>query len=210
MATADSCGSEAETVGDRLWIWTHAAGAHNEDFTPQHGGYRIPGRSRMTPVEGAVYLGVPNLMFIRYFDEPPLPLDPYAVSFRPMKRVVMPLVDAGGRSAPELREHVLELPRRYPNIVGFIMDDFFGKGGAPSLPIEELERLRSRLVIDGRRLDLYVVLYATQVHLPVAEALSYCDKITFWTWQSEDLAALEENFARMEQIAPGKGRLLGC
>jgi len=200
----------AGTIGDKLWIWTHSAGAHNNDFTTRHAGYRIPGHSRMTPVEGAAYLGVWNLMFIRFFDEPPPPLDPYAISFRPMKRVVMPLVDAGGLSVPEVREHVLELPRRFPNIVGFVMDDFFGKGGAPSLPTSELEALRKRLVIDGRKMDLYVVLYSTQVDWPVAEALDYCDKITFWTWQSEDLAQLEERFARMEEIAPGKGRLLGC
>ncbi len=210
MTSSKSSGSRASTVGDKLWIWTHSPGAHNNDFTTRHAGYRIPGRSRMTPVEGAVYLGVPNLMFVRFFDDPAPPLDPYAISFRPMKRVVMPLVDAGGLSQPEVREHVLELPRRYPNIVGFIMDDFFGKGGAPSLPPAELEKIRKRLVIDGRRMDLYVVLYSTQVDWPVGEALNYCDKITFWTWQSEDLAHLEERFARMEQIAPGKGRLLGC
>jgi hypothetical protein len=208
MAQAPS--SAASTVGDKLWIWTHAAGAHDTGFTTRHEGYRIPGKSRMTPVEGAVYLDIHNLMFIRYFDVPEPPLDPYMISFRPMKKVVVPLVDAGGLTQPEVREHVLDLPRRYPNIVGFVMDDFFSKAGGPVLPPADIAKLRERLVIDGRRMDLYVVLYAAQLEWPVAEALSHCDKVTFWTWQSEDLERLEENFARVEELSPGKGRLLGC
>ena len=49
--------SIASTLGDRLWIWTHAEGSYKLK-------YGLPRTSRMTPVEGAVYLGVPNLLFI--------------------------------------------------------------------------------------------------------------------------------------------------
>src|SRR5512136_371143 len=78
---------EGQTLRDRFWIWTHAEGAYKLE-------YGLPRTSRMTPVEGAVYLGVHNLLFIRYGDEPPMPFDDYAISFRPMKRVVWSITGA--------------------------------------------------------------------------------------------------------------------
>ena len=79
-----------------------------------------------------------------------------------------------------------------------------------TLSPEELKDLRKRLVIGERRRDLYVVLYEHQLGLPVGEHLEFCDKITFWTWRCEGLEKLEENFARLEELAPDHGKLLGC
>lgn len=194
---------EAQTLRDRLWIWTHAEGVYKLD-------YGLPRTSRMTPVEGAVYLGVHNLLFIRYMGSPELPFDQYAIAFRPMKRVVWSLVGAGGQSNEKERDHVLDLAGRFPNIVGFIMDDFFRQDGTGSLSIEQLKDLRSRLVIDGKRRDLYVVLYQHQLDMPVRAHLEFCDKITFWTWVAKDLAGLESSFDRLEALAPRHAKLLGC
>jgi hypothetical protein len=192
-----------QTVRDRLWIFTCVAGADNE-------GWGLPRPSRMTPAEGALYLGVPNLLLIRWKGKPAIPFDPYAISFRPMKRVVWSLVGSGGKTEAEARKHALELPARFPNVVGFIMDDFFKPDGSGQLSVDELKALRDQLTIAGRKRDLYVVLYEHQFGLPVAESLEFCDKITFWTWRSEKLDQLEANFERLERLAPNHGKLLGC
>ena len=191
------------SVLDRLWIWTHAEGSYQRD-------YGLPRTSRMTPVEGAIYLGMHNLLFIRYSGKPDMPFDQYAIAFRPMKRVVWSLVGAGGQSNDEERNHVLSLAGRFPNIVGFIMDDFFHKDGTGSLSVEQLKALRGRLVINVKRRDLYVVLYQHQLDMPVSGHLEFCDKITFWTWEAKDLAKLELSFDRLEKLAPKHGKLLGC
>jgi hypothetical protein len=196
-------GAETAILRDHLWIWTHAEGAYKQEWG-------LPRTSRMTPVEGAVYLDVPNLLFIRYGDNPPMPFDQYAIAFRPMKRVVWSLVGAGGQSHDEETKHVLDLARRFPNIVGFVMDDFFRKNGSGSLSVEQLKDLRSRLLIDGKRHDLYVVLYQHQLDMPVTGHLEFCDKITFWTWQAKDLARLESAFSRLEKLTPKHGKVLGC
>ena len=196
-------GENGQTVRDKLWIFACVAGADNE-------GWNLPGPSRMTPAEGAYYLGVPNLMMIRWNDKPPIPFDQYAVALRPLKRVVWSLVGSGGKTAEEGRKHALALPARFPNVVGFIMDDFFHRDGSGRLPPEELKNLRAQLTIGGRKRDLYVVLYSRQLELPVDEHLKYCDKITLWTWRSEELDNLEENFRRLESLAPNHGKLLGC
>jgi hypothetical protein len=192
-----------QTVRNRLWIWTHAPGAHNK-------GYNLPRPSRMTPAEGAFYLDVPNLLMIRYQSDPAMPFDPYAISFRPLKRVVWSLTGASGETSEEERNHVLDLARRFPNVVGFVMDDFFQNDGQGALSTEQLRRLRSQLTIDSVQRDLYVVLYQHQLDLPIQSHLEYCDKITFWTWKSEDIQTLEENFDRFERVAPRQGKLLGC
>jgi hypothetical protein len=191
------------TIRDRLWIWTHPAGAYKLDFG-------LPRTSRMTPVEGAVYLGVPNLLFIRYEGNPPMPFDQYALSFRPLKRVVWSLVGASGKSSEEERRHVLDLATRFPNIVGFIMDDYFHPDGTGSLSVEELKELRRRLTIAGKKRDLFVVVYQHQLALPIQAHLESCDKITFWTWEARDLKTLESAFDRLEKLAPRHGKLLGC
>ena len=195
--------SSGQTVRDRLWIWTHVAGSHN-------GEWNLPRPSRMTPAEGAFYLGVPNLLLIRYHDQPAMPFDPYAISFRPLKRVVWSLTGAGGATSDEERKHVFDLARRFPNIVGFVMDDFFRNDGQGALAPEQLRELRDQLTIDSVKRDLYVVLYQHQLELPVQSHLDYCDKITFWTWEAGGLETLESSLDRLEQIAPKQGKLLGC
>lgn len=193
----------ANSLHDRLWIWTHEAGSYKLDFG-------LPRTSRMTPVEGAVYLGVPNLLFIRYAGKPAMPFDQHAIAFRPFKRVVWSLVGASGQSSDEERKHVLDLAARFPNIDGFIMDDFFRPDGTGSLSVEQLQELRKHLTIGGRKHDLFVVLYQHQLALPVRAHLEFCDKITFWTWEAQDLRNLESAFERLEKLAPAHGKLLGC
>jgi len=46
-------------VREKLWIWGHEAGSHDGQ-----GLNGLKGSSRMTPAEGAFYLGVPNLLMV--------------------------------------------------------------------------------------------------------------------------------------------------
>ena len=113
--------SPPSTVLDRLWIWTHSAGVH--DGIDLGGGRQ--GKSRMTPVQGAAYLGVPNIYFIHFPNNPPISrFRQYALDFRPMKRVVWSLTGAGGDTSSEGREAVLKLAAEFCNITGFVLDDF--------------------------------------------------------------------------------------
>jgi len=206
VRSADSPTQPADqnTVRDKLWIFTVYAGGDNE-------GWGLPKPSRMTPAEAAFYLGVPNLLFIRSNDNPPVAqFEQWAIPLRPLKRVLWSLVGSGGTTADDARARALQLAARFPNITGFIMDDFFHKDGSGTLSPAQLGELRKQLVIAGLKRDLYVVLYTHQVKLPVQEHLKFCDKVTFWTWNSKDLKDLEANFERLEKLAPDHGKLLGC
>jgi hypothetical protein len=168
----------------------------------------------MTPAEGAFYLGIPNLIMVRYAGKPAPPFDQYAIPFRALKKIVWSIVGAGGQTQEEERAHVLQLAARFPSITGVIMDDFFRKPSEGDeigvLSVDELRSVRDRLTVSGRGLDLWVVLYTHQLGLPVEPHLELCDKVTFWTWEAPDLRELERNFEAMEKRAPSCGKILGC
>ncbi|MBM3264340.1 MAG: hypothetical protein FJY97_13065 [candidate division Zixibacteria bacterium] len=194
-----------DIVRDRLWIWGHEAGSHDRSWN-------TPAPSRMTPAEGAFYLGTPNLIMVRYDDKPEPPYVQYAWSFRPLKQFVWSIVGAAGVTSEDEIEQTLLLAKTFPNMTGVMMDDFFraepDAGGA--LTPERLAEIRKRLVVGDKRLDLWVVLYQYQLDFPIRDHLDQWDVITYWTWQAPDLWRLEQDFARLEELTPGKRKILGC
>jgi hypothetical protein len=201
--------AEKSTVKDKLWLWGHDAGAHNE-------GWGLPGPSRITPTEAAFYLGIPNLIMVRYLGRPPLPFDQYALPFRALKRVVWSVVGASGQTDEKERAHVLELAARHSNITGLMLDDFFGSEQSAqgddqaALPPDKLRDLRSQLTVAGRSLSLWAVLYEHQLDRPLARYLELLDFVSLWTWDSEKLQVLKSNLERLEQAASRCDKVLGC
>ena len=51
---------------DNLWIWGHDAGCHHSGAGLQ---WKIPGTNKMGPVEGAEYLGIPNVSNVLSVDD---------------------------------------------------------------------------------------------------------------------------------------------
>lgn len=198
-----------DSVRSRLWVWGHEAGSHND-------AYCLPGKSRMTPVESAYYLGVPNALMVVYDNKPAPPFDRLAVAFRPLQQVVWSIVGDSSSVRNNQQtdlEAVLALSGKFPNLRGAIMDDFFhppdASGSISRVGIPGLQQMRARLHAVPRPLDLWVVLYQHDLDLPVAPYLEACDVVTFWTWKPELLSSLEQNFARAEALASGKRKVLG-
>ena len=195
------------TVRDRFWVFTCVAGSDDDHLAK--GGF--PEGSRMTPAEGAFFLGVPNLLLIRWRGlPPPAEFERYAIGFTPLKQVVWSIVGSGGDCVGDEVAAVLDLAGRFSNITGVIRDDFFNEHGGGTLSVEELRHVRDRLVVGGKRLDTWVVLYTHQLDLPVTPHLEQCDLISFWTWNADELEHLEQRLARLEAISPGCRISLGC
>jgi len=199
-------------VREKLWIWGHEAGSHNN--VTGGDGLGLEGFSRMTPAEGAYYLGVPNLIMVRYNNKPTPPYDKHAMALSPLKRVVWSIVGNSGCTESDKVTLICDLAARFPNICGVMMDDFFRKPGHElGLGVygpEEIKAIKSRLTVAGRKLDLWVVLYDHQLNFPVASHLNQCDVVTFWTWCAKDLDMLEQNFERVDRLAPSIRKVLGC
>jgi hypothetical protein len=195
-----------ETVRDRFWIFTCVEGSDNDSL--KKGGF--PEGSRMTPAEGAFYLDVPNLQMIRWCGLPAHPYDQWAEAFAPLKQIAWSIVGSGGRIDGEEIDWVVDLAKRYPNVTGVYLDDFIRKEGDGALTPEDLKRIRPRLDVAGRHLDMWVVVYQRQLDLPIAPLLEQCDIVNLWTWDSENLVHLERNLERLEKVKPGGRVSLGC
>jgi hypothetical protein len=196
------------TVRDKLWIWGHEAGSHTAEE------WGVPEPSRITPVEGAFSMGVPNVILVRYGGNPQPPYHQTAVPYRALRSVVWSIVGAGGKTDAADRAHVLDLARELPNMSGVMMDDFFhddpGEKGYGALSLDEIHDLRKQLVLPDRRLDLWAVIYDRQLALPLGEHLALCDKVTQWFWRAAELEHLEQTFDQLEALAPKPAKLLGC
>jgi hypothetical protein len=200
-----------ETVRDKLWIWGHAEGSYDN-------GWGLPINSRMTPIHGAAYLDIPNVIMVRYAGKPEIPFDNYAGQFADTKKLMWSFVGAGSETSQEEREQVLQLAKKMPNITGVFMDDFFHGDAVPaqgsdespaSCSITELRNIRKKLILPDRTLDLGVTLYTYQLNPAIRKHLDLCDVISLWSWTAEELANLEKNFALYRKLVPGKRTLLG-
>ena len=192
------------TIRDRLWLWGHTAGSHDDEWN-------LPKPSQITPVEAAIYLGVPNLLMIRYNGQPAMPYDQLTIPMRSLKRVGWGITGARGETSNDEREHVLDLSSRTPNITGLVMDDFINwDTGQPELTLADLVDLDTRRTLPDRTLDLMTILYTHQLDVDITEYLRFCNQISLWTWHSSDLDQLETNLTRLEALAPDHQRFLGC
>ena len=207
------CPARPGTVRDRLWVFCNPV---NGDFE------YVRKRSVMSPLESAIYLGVPNMIMVNQYPEPGQegwykpwepPFEQYAFPLKVEKRVVWSIVDAGGVTKDWERKQVLAMARHTPNIVGVFMDDFFRDepgAKAASLTLEELQALQQELKGKDKKLDLYVTLYTQMLNRPLADYLKLIDVITLWTGETAQIANLDANLASLEKLAPESRILLGC
>jgi hypothetical protein len=203
-----------DTVRDRLWVFCN----------PINADYGIVGhRSVISPLESAIYLGIPNIEMVNQYPKrgiPPTddgfyqawrsPFELYAYPLKVMRRVVWSIVGASGKTNPDERRDVIQMARRTPNIAGISMDDFFRENGTASLTPAQLQDVQKELKTPEKKLDLYVTLYTRQINANITDYLNQIDVITLWTWETAELENLEANLLKLEKITPKSRKILGC
>lgn len=216
-----------ETIRERLWIWGHPAGVYNESFLAD-----LPKKSTIEPVAAAEFLGVRNMIFVRYDGQPVPPFDSYYLPFKKLDRVYWSLVGASGVTSDDEREQVFRLAAANDNIQGFILDDFFHASatGTPtdhgiwlaenqvgkvvpypaSLSPRQLEDFGPRAVRRGQKLPIMAVVYTGQLSLRAKSHLDQVDQVCLWTWRPADLQSLETNLEKLERLVGNKPIFLGC
>jgi hypothetical protein len=111
-------------VKDHLWIWAHDAAFYGS-------GSGLPGVAHVTSIEGAFFMGIPNVMFIRYQGIPEPPFEQYTVPFRSLRSFEWSLLNNSNETSHlgAGQEHVYRLAAKRPNMTGVIMDDFIMRPG---------------------------------------------------------------------------------
>jgi hypothetical protein len=122
----------AATVHDRLWLFACPPGGDAEYL--EMAGVR--GGSRMTPVEGAHWLGLKNLLFVTQDNTRPKAMwtestwkakttsEQWSISFESMQQVKWSAVGSSGGGGLKTLPDILTLAKRYPNVTGIYLDDF--------------------------------------------------------------------------------------
>ena len=230
---ADAQQAVPATVRDRLWLF--AVPADGPRLFYEGAGYR--GGSRITPAEGAFWLGVPNLMFITQpWNQPPAmsrekawktvtTKEQYAISFEPLKRVQWAAVGSGGLGGLGEVPDIVTLAKSYPNLTGIFLDDFVrhekradgSMVATPAMTAADLAAMHKQLDTVGRPMEVWSLIYAYEIdpqhpwfhryEPPLVESMKHFDTIVFFTWKSEELKDLEKNLALLESVKPKNCRI---
>lgn len=191
---------------DRFWLWGHPEGRYNHEYGNEK-------ESRMTPLEGILYLGGRNTFMV------PVGVDvnrrQYNKSFRPLQRVGWDVTGAG--EDPDVVNVLIDESREFPNISAAVFDDFVSGGRYRQLPLENLYEVNRRLHEDGPRpLDMWMVLYTREFGLDAAADAEFrpyidpFDGIIMWTWEERDIALFEEKYRIFKEMTKNKRRMFGC
>ncbi len=192
---------------DKFWLWGQSPNTHHSHLQTE---------SRMTAAEGCMYFGIDRCCRVVMCSHPRPPFDQESIAMEPLKEVVWSIVGACGtvehNDGKGDIDEVLRQANMFDNITGGVLDDFFvSQERRAAFPPEALAKIRTQLKIGARRpLDLWMVVYATNLELPIQPYLDLCDVLTFWTWKSEDLVRAPENFESLIERTPGKRHLNGC
>jgi hypothetical protein len=165
------------TVRDHLWLFACPPGGDAEYL--ENAGYR--GGSRMTPVEGAHWLDIPNLLFVTQNHTRPnaiwteskwkakTSMEQWAISFESLKRVSWSAVGSSGSGGLKTLPDIVTIAKSYPNFTGIYLDDFVKDrikqkdgtfAGRPAMSEDELKAMRTQLTRVGRPMDVWTTIYA--------------------------------------------------
>jgi hypothetical protein len=176
VANAEQKPSTA-TVRDHLWLFACPPGgdAYHLELAGVRGG------SRMTPVEGAHWLNVPNLVFVTQDHTRPnlrwteinwkakTTMDQWAISFESLKKVSWSAVGSSGSGGLKTLPDIVSIARSYPQVTSVYLDDFvkdrhrradMAFAGRPAMSEEELKAMRTQLSKVGRPMEVWTTLYA--------------------------------------------------
>ena len=190
-----------------MWIWGHNAGSHD--------GFGIPKASIATPLEGAMYLGTPNMCRVVFGGKPEPPYEQEALVLDCLNSVVWSLL--GDASTARSNEGVDDVEavalaaRTHPNIIGGIVDDFLSPARQAVYAPSALADFKQRLTrLSGRDMQLWTVIYTHELTEAAMPYLNECDVATLWTWKPEDISQLDEHFACLRRLFPRRPILGGC
>ncbi len=201
LTTTD--GPLGQTIAERLWLWGHPEGSCNS--------YTGATRQRShSPAQGARYLGVRNIFYVPFGH--PMEINACASDQEAIAQTGLSM-EAWGEPGVDHLEKTLGLAPLFPNLDRVIIDDFFNGGISHSrrwnqMSVAQLQEVKERVNAAGY--PFWVVLYQTQLEMPIKEHLDVFDGVSFWFWDEPTKEGYERYSKSFLEMTPGKRRLIGC
>ena len=202
---------------DRLWLWGHGRQIENIAGKPLNLHGR-PGIGKLSCAEAAREMGIPNLCRIVLEPAEKPPYDRELEEAGDMGQIVWSGLGCGMMEARNDFDEVIACAKKFPNITGAIMDDFFPNTNdlkAFTYTPQVLKGIREKLHNNaGRKLDLWVVVYSWDFNydtIRIEDYLEQCDVASIWTYNADELPKLEQTIAKMrEKWGYDKPLFAGC
>lgn len=197
---------------DSLWLWGQSPGVHHKEANNR---FNLPGVNRMTPAEGCKFFGISNCCRVVMENIPAPPFDSESETLKHLDNVIWSVVGSGGSTRTDSKlgdvDEVVRQAKIYPNITGGVLDDFLNERRMKLFTPEDVANFRKQLCREvGRKLELWVVLYAHEISPAVKPYLDECDAISLWTWRGSMLEQLEKNLDTVIAMSPEKKHYAGC
>ena len=195
------------SLKDKLWLWGQDPGTHQTVKL-----WNLPEtENKMDAVEGCKFFGVDNCYRIVMANEPAPPYDNAAEEVKHLKNVIWSIT--GDASSPRTTskygelDEVISIAKKYPNIKGGMLDDFFNSPGRPeTIKPEDLKTMKENMCSEvGRNMELHMVYYAHLYGDPTIDFKAYfeqCDTVSLWVWSGSSIFRFDEHFDRLRKYAP--------
>ena len=198
---------------DKFWLWGHPEGRYNNNAN----NYGNMLDSRMTPMEGCLYLGINKTFMVPVGI--PVNRRQYNKSFKTLSAVGWECF--GADKDPEIIEELIKESAEFPNITAAVFDDFVVKsknrGEGNEVNFNDLWKIRERLnKNEVRPIDMWMVLYTKEFGLNeqddenLKKYLAPFDGIIVWTWEERDVPLIPEKFEIFKKLTPNNRRMFGC
>lgn len=182
---------------ENLWIWGHPTNSLLNCFGIQK-------ESKMSPVEGAKYLGAENIFYV--------PMG-HPTDIEAENKLMSRCKNVGWAiEAPHIADEIIVQAKKYPNIKIGIFDDFFNeeniKNNNLNYNSETLSDIREKFHEVG--MEMWMVLYTKQFDKEIMPLLKEFDGISMWFWNESDVDNFERRIEQFFKFTENKKRLIGC
>ena len=195
---------------DKCWLWGHPEGRYNNEY----GNTQI---SRMTPMEGCLYLGVKNTFMV------PVGWDvnyrQYNKSFTTLNNVGWEFGDAAHRVIGDVNtvNEYLERAKDFPNITCAVFDDYKSCDKHKNVTLEHFQSIHDRFHNNEiRRMDTWMVLYTWEFGNSEEEDKDFMqyikpfDGVMMWTKKDHEILEIPKKFEIFKKMTPNNKRMFGC
>lgn len=201
------------TIRERIWMYGAVCGAYH---TPH---YKLPGVNTMECADACRKYGLTKAVMDVCVKGPVYPFDAESEKLAFLDELVWTIIPSGSvvRNEEEFfdMEEIIRQIQKFPNVKGIFCDDFQIRRRTLCPPEKLLELKRRVVAASPRPIDMWLVVYATDVFTErktphhILDYHEGVDTASFWTWHPFHLKVLRENLRFFMGKWPGKKVNLG-